>query len=232
MRALTITILSFAAFANGGVLVQDAPACPEQHGVQAYAHPESCNLFFLCTNGTLTVETCENGLLFDGKGNVYNHCNYNWAVDCGKRKADLTPISTPGCEYQFGIYPDGPECSVHFIKCEYGEPIPNQCDAGLVYDERIHGCNWPDLLAEKCNPEVLTAVVGFKCPTKVPSNSPAAKFWPYPRFPVPGDCHRLITCVNGYPRLITCGEGKVVDEHSLSCEEPELVPHCANHIRK
>lgn len=67
---------------------RDAPACPEQHGIQAYAHPESCNLFFLCTNGTLTVEQCENGLLFDGKGAVHNHCNYNWAVDCGTRKAD------------------------------------------------------------------------------------------------------------------------------------------------
>lgn len=77
---------------------------------------------------------------------------------------------------------------------------------------------------------IFSAVVGFKCPTKVPSNSAAAKFWPYPRFAVPGDCHRLITCVNGYPRLITCGEGKVLDESSLTCEEPELVPHCANRL--
>lgn len=59
---------------------------------QAYAHPELCDQFFLCTNGTLTVETCENGLLFDGKGAVHNHCNYNWAVDCGERKADRKSI--------------------------------------------------------------------------------------------------------------------------------------------
>ena len=44
---------------------------------------------------------------------------------------------------------------------------------------------------------------------------------PYPRFPVPGDCERLITCVNGFPRLITCGDGKVFDESTLTCEEPE-----------
>ncbi|KAH1013166.1 hypothetical protein HUJ05_012190 [Dendroctonus ponderosae] len=150
--------------ASAGVFVQDAPQCPEQHGVQAYAHPEACNIFFLCTNGTLTVETCENGLLFDGKGAVHNHCNYNWAVHCGERKAD--------------------------------------------------------------------PVVGFKCPTKVPSGSPAARFWPYPRFAVPGDCHRLITCVNGHPRLITCGEGKVLDDKTLTCEEPENVPQCYNSLRK
>lgn len=65
----------------------------------------------------------------------------------------MTPISTPGCEYQFGIYPDSHECSTNYIKCAHGEPLPHQCDPGLVYDDRIHGCNWPDLLLETCNPE-------------------------------------------------------------------------------
>lgn len=61
------------------ISVCGAPSqCPEQYGEQAYAHPEICDQFFLCTNGTLTLETCENGLLFDGKGGVHNHCNYNW----------------------------------------------------------------------------------------------------------------------------------------------------------
>lgn len=151
--------------------------CPEQHGVQTYAHTERCDQFFLCTNGTLTLETCENGLLFDGKGSVHNHCNYNWAVECKDRQWDCksfesfslifsecsviqnllstlaTAITTPGCEYQFGIYPISKECSTTYIKCAFGEPIQQECDAGLAYDERIHGCNWPDQLLEICNPE-------------------------------------------------------------------------------
>lgn len=90
-----------------------------------------------------------------------------------------TPISSGVCEYQFGIYEDSPECSTSYIKCEYGVPHQLPCDKGLVYDQRIHGCNWPDLLLEKCNPE---AVVGFKCPAKVDPNSLAARFWPFPRF--------------------------------------------------
>ncbi|KAK6637069.1 hypothetical protein RUM43_010743 [Polyplax serrata] len=195
--------------------------CPE-HGVATYPDAELCDHFYLCVNGTLTYEKCENGLLFDGKGAVHNHCNYNWAVECGDRKADLTPISTPGCEYQFGIYEDGPECSTNFVKCEFGVPHLSPCEPGLVYDEKIHKCNWPDLLLDKCNPE---AVIGFKCPTKLPANSVAAKFWPFPRFPVPGDCSRLITCVNGLPRLITCEEGKLYDESTGTCEESELVPN-------
>lgn len=76
----------------------------------------------------------------------------------------------------------------------------------------------------------IPAVVGFKCPTKVDPNSVAARFWPFPRFPVAGDCHRLITCVEGHPRLISCGEDKVFDEHTLTCEDPEYASgSCANY---
>jgi hypothetical protein len=60
-------------------------ACPEAEGLQLYPHPRYCDQFYKCANGTLTLEFCENGLLFDGKGSVYNYCNYHWAVDCGKR---------------------------------------------------------------------------------------------------------------------------------------------------
>lgn len=64
-----------------------------------------------------------------------------------------TPLSTPGCEYQFGIYPDSGECSTSYLKCAEGIPHQQSCDAGLAYDERIHGCNWPDQLLHICNPE-------------------------------------------------------------------------------
>ncbi|XP_026461601.1 protein obstructor-E-like [Ctenocephalides felis] len=210
-------LLATIGILNAGI-VPDGPACPEQHGEQAYAHPEQCDQFFLCTNGTLTLETCENGLLFDGKGAVHNHCNYNWAVDCGHRVHDPTPLSTEGCLYHFGIYPDSADCSTTYVKCAHGIPYPQHCEPGLAYDDRTHSCNWPDLLLDICNPE---AVVGFKCPTKIPSNTLAAKFWPFPRFPVPGDCHRLITCVEGHPRLVSCGDKQLFDQNTLSCLDPE-----------
>ena len=54
--------------------------------------------------------------MFDGYGDIHNHCNYNWAVDCGKRVYDDTPISSPGCLYQFGIYPVGEGCQTTFFK--------------------------------------------------------------------------------------------------------------------
>lgn len=45
------------------------------------------------------------------------------------------------------------------------------------------------------------------------------------RFPVPGDCGRLITCVEGHPRLLTCGDGKLFDSETLSCLDPDDLPH-------
>ena len=43
---------------------------------------------------------CENGLLFDEElaltDAVHNYCVYNWKVDCGARRRDDTPQSSPG----------------------------------------------------------------------------------------------------------------------------------------
>ena len=64
----------------------------------------------------MTEEVCENGLVYDGHGHVHNYCNYNWAVDCGDRVYDDTPISSPGCLYAYGIYPVGEGCQTTFFK--------------------------------------------------------------------------------------------------------------------
>ncbi|XP_063973271.1 protein obstructor-E [Diachasmimorpha longicaudata] len=227
VSTIVLALLALAGILSNGhaVAVFGPPTCPDPYGVHAYPHPEDCARFFLCTNGTLTLEQCENGLLFDGHGAIHNHCNYNWAVHCGERKADLTPISSPGCEYQFGVYSESHSCSTNYIKCIHGEPHLEACTPGLAWDDKSHSCVWPDQLIPYCNPE---AIVGFKCPTKVPKHTAAAKFWPFPRFPVPGDCGRLITCVDYHPRLITCGDGKLFDSITLSCMDPDDHPHCAD----
>ena len=69
-----------------------------------------------CVNGTYSEEKCANGLIFTGHGYVHNHCNYNWAGDCGKLVYDDTPISSPGCLYAYGIYPVGEGCQKTFFK--------------------------------------------------------------------------------------------------------------------
>jgi len=194
------------------------PDCPDVYGLATTPHETHCDKFYKCENGTLTLETCENGLLFDGKSGVHNHCGYNWGVHCGERKWEDTPLSTPGCLYQFGIYPKQPGvCHSSYIKCAFGTPYETPCEPGLAYDEVNHSCNWPDLLIDRqCDPE---AIVGYRCPDKVEPGTLAYKFWPYPRFALPGDSSRLVTCVNGYPRLVNCGDHAVVNPATLTCED-------------
>ncbi|CAG0920339.1 unnamed protein product [Notodromas monacha] len=194
--------------------------CPEAYGLQLYPHPKYCDQFYKCANGTLTLEFCENGLLFDGLGSVYNYCNYHWAVDCNKRVNDIAELKSPGCPYRFGIFPiDTKNCTTSYYKCAFGIPEEQACQVGLAYDNRIHQCNWPDLTPH-CDPETI---VGFSCPEKLPPGSLAVKFMPFPRFDA-GRCDSLIVCVNGYPRLIRCTEEKVFNKLTLSCDYPENVP--------
>ncbi|XP_076065207.1 protein obstructor-E-like [Oratosquilla oratoria] len=197
--------------------------CEQDYGVQVYPHPTSCHQFTKCVNGTLTQEVCENGLLFDGKGaDVYNHCNYYWAVNCEGREAEVVPIAETGCQYSFGLFSAGP-CEDFYTKCEYGVPTDIPCTRGLAYDERIHTCNWADQM-EYCDPEKL---VGFKCPAYLDSRDPAYRFYPFPRF-ASDDCGSYIVCVNDLPRRVGCGDYQVFNKNTLGCDEPKNVPECAN----
>jgi hypothetical protein len=216
-------LLSLAA----GALAQQGGSCPEAYGVQTYPSENSCDRFYKCTNGTLTEEICENGLAYDGHGNVHNHCNYNWAVDCGKaRSYDDTPISSPGCLYQFGIYPVGKGCQTTFFKCAHGTAYETACKRGQAYSNEYHLCDYPDNVQD-CDSE---SVIGFKCPGthELPPNAVARRFLPYPRFPLPDDKYAYIVCVYDKPRIQYCGEYSYFDDQTLSCVyEEELAPHQA-----
>jgi len=193
------------------VFYPEITSCAEPYGEQAYHHPTNCDQFYKCTNGTLTLETCENGLLFDGTGGVHNFCNYNWRANCEGRVHEQVPIARGPCEYAFGIFAGGP-CEQYYTKCEYGEPIDEPCTPGLAYDGENRVCNWPDLI-EYCVPE---EVVGFRCPSQLNPSDLASRFL-NPRFAVPGDISRYYFCVNGQPRLGHCGDLTAFDESVLAC---------------
>lgn len=60
--------------------------CP-QLGVFSWPHKGLCDQYYKCTNGTFTEESCPNGLAYSKLGAVYQHCAYNWNVDCGHKKS-------------------------------------------------------------------------------------------------------------------------------------------------
>ena len=69
--------------------------------------------------------------------------------------------------------------------------------------------------------------MGYSCPEKIPASSASLRFGQFPRFAT-GQCDRLVTCVNYYPRLTRCPEGSAVDENSLTCVDAALVPGCGS----
>jgi len=196
--------------------------CPEQYGLQTYPDPTGCDRYYKCANGTLTQETCGNGLSFSGLGAVHENCDYHWRVQCGDRPFDLVQSRNGACPYDFGIFPaEAGSCVDYFVKCAYGEVQPELCTEGLAYDERNYVCNWPDLVPE-CSKGNAEELVGYSCPDQIPAGSASLRFGPFPRFAT-GQCERLVTCINYYPRLTVCEAGKLVDENSLTCVDPELL---------
>lgn len=195
--------------------------CPELEGLQVYPHPDSCNHYFRCANGSLSLETCGNGLLFNEAtslaGSAHEHCSYYWQTDCGGRKNVTRPVSNDICPYDFGIFPSGEGCFASYTKCANGVPSEVYCQLGLAYDDRIHTCNWPDLLVEfsGCDP---SAALGDFDGCDRPLSPLAARFFPFPRFAVPDDPQLYIICVNNVPRLHTCQEGTIFSEATLGCE--------------
>jgi len=111
---------------------------------------------------------------------VHNFCHYNWAVDCGKRQSDLTESRAGGtCAYDYGIFAYR-RCYPSYAICAAGRETEAQCEVGLVYDERIHTCNYPDLQLELgCNPSDLLG--GFVCPKLEELSELERRFHPFPR---------------------------------------------------
>jgi len=205
-----------------------APSCPYADHAIAFPDPTACDGYYRCANGTVTQERCGHGLLFSGAGAVHEHCDYNWRVNCGDRPLPPDATNPAGrggvCPYAFGLFPTSEKCVDIYVKCVYGEPQPEQCPEGLAYDARVHACNWPDLLPY-CSVKEAEQLVGYSCPEQVPAGSASLRFGLYPRFAT-GQCDRLVTCVNYYPRLTVCEYGKVVDEGSLTCVDAGLVKGC------
>ena len=182
--------------------------CPPE-GVFHYDHDTDCEKYYLCVNGTGSLQTCPNGLLHQEHGAVYEFCAYHWNVQCPEGKTAPGPVSSPGCPWQFGIFPEenAPDCATYYSVCTWGVPERKACHPeGLVYDDRLHGCNWPD--EKGCKGE---DVLGVRCPADDKYNV----FYPYPRYFYSDKA--IITCVNDQPRLIHCPEGHAVDSQSLTC---------------
>jgi hypothetical protein len=210
MNLIIFVVFGTVLLSFDSVIGQEIAAqlhCPPE-GIYAAPHPKACDQYYLCTNGSLTHEFCPNGLMHSLSGAVYGFCAHQWNVNC-EGKLIPQPISTPGCPWSFGFFneDDRTPCNIYYSECLWGVPERKECQAGLFYDDRIKGCNWPDKVG--CSSENL---LGFKCPVDDTTN----KYWPYPRYYYTNNA--IITCVDHQPRLVKCAEDELVDGASLTCQ--------------
>ncbi|XP_045456132.1 protein obstructor-E-like [Melitaea cinxia] len=224
MKSLIIIILAVCTF----VTAQDFK-CPEKNGF--YPDPYQCDLYYKCSRGKVETKLCPDGLVFFDENPNKELCDIPSNVDCGDRKELQEPKPTKGCPRQNGYFkhPDPQACD-KFYYCADGIPNELPCPPGLYFDEESSNCDWKESVARRCD-QITKDVLddGFTCPDGEVMG-PNGRALPHPTFPHPEDCQKFYICRNGVqPQKGSCPSGKVYNEDTFTCDDPEKVPGCENY---
>ncbi|KAG8200395.1 hypothetical protein JTE90_028572 [Oedothorax gibbosus] len=103
--------------------------CPYLYGI--YPHDKSCTRYWMCWNGTGTVQMCPFSLLYN---EVEHACDW--------------PEKVPGCQQHplcstapNGVKPIQGSC-VRYWLCMGGYPRLQRCPAGLAFSQETQRCDW------------------------------------------------------------------------------------------
>ena len=79
------------------------------------------------------------------------------------RFVDDTPISSPGCEYQFGIFPSGKGCFASYTKCANG--VPSEVSQIIPFSQQLELLLWLRCTASWVLPTTTgsTLATGLTC---------------------------------------------------------------------
>ncbi|CAH1118413.1 unnamed protein product [Phaedon cochleariae] len=124
--------------------------CPEvtdpYEDAQLLPHENDCNAFYKCFNGKKYLMSCPGILQFNPKIFV---CDWPMNVKCRARVQSTEESSTlstlcPQTRCQEStVYLPHPKDVRHYIRCENGKEVAEECPDGLVFDPNIHTCNFP-----------------------------------------------------------------------------------------
>ncbi|XP_039288370.1 protein obstructor-E [Nilaparvata lugens] len=198
-----------------------AVGCPERNG--RFTVPSQCDAYIECEEGIGQQKLCPDGLLFNSKARFFSYpCQYPAEVDCEGRTGVQPAQPTADCPHQFGYYREGDanNCG-KFKSCSNGVGHIFDCPEGLAFNERSLRCDWPDQV-DTCNAE---AFLGFTCPNVGQDNS-LFNTDGYQYFRSPSNCQKYFLCINGRPRLFSCGEGQAFNDLINSCDGLENVTGC------
>ncbi|OXA47729.1 probable endochitinase [Folsomia candida] len=110
--------------------------CPGS-GIAKIAHPEFCELYYLCVNGVRQEPpaTCPDGMLFDPS---LSECNQAADVDCGSASPRTTTTTTEAPTLQCpdqgaAVIPYQGNCTL-YIMCIDGSQTVYRCPPGYLFD--------------------------------------------------------------------------------------------------
>ncbi|XP_013105730.2 protein obstructor-E isoform X2 [Stomoxys calcitrans] len=220
-----IILSAMVCLAMFGSMALAASSCPEPNG--RFADPEQCDAYIQCTEGVPEDKLCPDGLLFHQRTKSTGECTYLPFTVCKDRTRLQPANATENCPRQFGFYPigDPAKCGVYH-NCAHGEATLTKCPDGLAFNIDTYQCDWPDL-AKDCNAE---AFLGFVCPPSEEdegkTNVDVTPEGELRYFPHPNSCKKYFVCVNGHPRLYTCGRYLAFNPESKLCDFYRNIPEC------
>ncbi|KAJ8734239.1 hypothetical protein PYW07_014790 [Mythimna separata] len=221
------SLLLVAGFVCGLVSAQEFD-CPEKSGF--YPDPYQCDLYYKCSKGVSEARLCPDGLVFSDENPNKEKCDIPSNVDCGDRKELQEPKPSKGCPRQNGyfVHPDPQACD-KFHYCSDGVPNEMPCPPGLYFDEETSNCDWKESVKRTCDHITKDLLDdGFSCPDGEVMG-PNGRALPHPTFPHPEDCQKFYICRNGVqPQKGLCPLGKVYNEDTFMCDDPEKVQGCEN----
>lgn len=191
---------------------QDEDLCKSQHSAgYLYPHEEFCDMYYRCARNSEKpiMEKCPNGLAFAGRGRgLRGHCDYPFRVGCpdGTRIMGQQPLKSGGCEWSFGIFAHETSCTKYW-QCWNGTATLQQCPFSLLYNDKLHACDWADNVPD-CQKHPICKDV---------ANGAVA---------IEKSCTRYWLCVGGYPRLQLCPAGLAFNREIQKCELDYTVPGC------
>ncbi|CAL4111242.1 unnamed protein product [Meganyctiphanes norvegica] len=223
--AVALLLLGLAATGMAQDYFYEDFVCPFDNGY--FPHETQCDGYYACVDGVAEFKLCGNGLAFDDSDDTREHCNYKYHIDCGNRTVLEPPITTPHCEYLYGIFTDPEDCSV-FWSCWNGEASKYSCAPGLAYDKNSRVCTWMDKVPE-CQQKRADMQQGFVCPAP----GELAVTGAFSRHPHPEDCRQFFVCLDGNAREYGCPLGTVFRIGDLDgtgqCEDPLNVAGCEDY---
>ncbi|XP_055856406.1 protein obstructor-E-like isoform X1 [Episyrphus balteatus] len=223
---MTRIVLNFGlCLALCGALAQAlSSGCSSTNKTERFAVPGQCDAYIECVHGQQVEMLCPDGLLFNEKSSGYP-CGYPIDVQCEQRTKTQNAQPTDDCPHQFGYYRIGDKSNCGTFKnCASGVAHVLECPEGLAWNAETYQCDWPDLVAD-CDAE---AYLGFKCPQIAKSNLLGDEEY---RFYIsPSDCSKYFICINGQPRINSCGEGYGFNPEINACDGLENIT-CSGSVR-